>query len=188
MNDKKSGKVDAKKMKLISDIVWGWELGKMSWINSLLQWRIMLIMFKDNFIILERNKKNIVNDNVDIIVGYAFIVPVKVTSENDLIKNERKCSHFNRWKLFGKKKYFYLSEIIIHEEYRNTKEFLKIFNNIIEYCKANNISVIYTTAVSNYSRKILRNKRLSKYVELLEVKEEHREVYKINVGNYVSSL
>ncbi len=58
---------------------------------------------------------------------------------------------------------------------------------IIDYCISNNINYLYTTAVSDYSRKIFRNKKFSKYAKLIAVKEEEREVYMINVCEYIKN-
>lgn len=182
---KNQNKNQAKEMKLISDIVFGWDLGKISWTTSLVHWKIVLKLFKNNFIVLRKERLNVALDQINSLIGYAFLVPVKVKSEEELIKYERRCSHFEKWKLLGKKQFFYLSEVILHSEYRNSKEFINMFNMIINYCENNNVDLIYTTAVSDYSRKLLRNKRISKYVTLLATKEEEREVYKISVGEYI---
>ncbi len=55
----------AKEMKLISDIVWGWDLGKLNWTISFYQWIITLLLFKNNFLLVHRQRTNLINEQVN---------------------------------------------------------------------------------------------------------------------------
>lgn len=177
----------AKEMKLLSDIVWGWDLGKLSWTVSLREWILMLLLFNNNFITLRKNRINVEGDQVQSMIGYSFIVPVKIKNELELVDKERSCSHFKMFKKIGNKKFYYLSEVILHSEFRGTKEFYRMFNEILSYCVENNIDVLYTTAVSDFSRKIMKSKKMKGYAELLDIKENNREVYKIKISMYLNN-
>lgn len=179
-NQLKKGVVQGKELKLLTDIIWGWDLAKLNWMLTEDEAEFIVQRYHDKIFPLYHKKIAVTGECIDSLVGYGMLVPINMTV-SELIEGERSCSHFETWDSDGK--LHYLSELGIHKDYRfSGLSFMKILKMIILYCRENEIEVFYTTAVSDESRAILSNKRIEKAVKLLAEKEEGRKVYKIEVN------
>ncbi len=172
-------KPSAQEYKLLTDIIWGWDLGKLSWMLSEEESRDMIDNWSDCIIPCYRKSLNVANEEISRLVGYALVVPISM-DEEELIQKERSCSHIETWDREGKS--IYLSEIAIAKEYRGTRVFLEIMNNLYKFAKLNNITTIYTTAVSDDSRLLFANKANKFNAIKLATKEENREVWKLTLN------
>lgn len=172
--------ISAVQFKLLTDIIWGWDLVNLNWIMSEDEAELITSKYQDNIIPLYTIRNSVTEEKIEMLTAYAMVVNVDMTVE-ELIENERKCSHVEYWDNNGK--LHYLSEVAIHKDFRsNGKSFIRLMKEVMIYCKSNNIETLYTTAVSDDSRLILANKRLKESVRLLAEKEEGRKVYEIMIN------
>ncbi len=168
----------AEEYKLLTDIIWGWDLGKLSWMLTEQESNEMIDNWSDCIIPCYRKSTNVANEEISRLVGYGLVVPINM-NEDELIEKERSCSHIETWDRNGQS--IYLSEIAIAKEYRKTRVFLEIMNNLYKFAKLNNINTIYTTAVSDDSRLLFANKANKFNAVKLATKEENREVWRLTI-------
>lgn len=172
-------KIETKEFKLLTDIIWGWDLGMIDWMLTEEEASEVTEVYQDNIIPLFKTRISVTEEEFDYLVGYALIARLDI-DEAELIEKERICSHIENWTVDGD--LYYLSEVAVHKDYRaNGISFMRLMTGVIKYCKDNNVDIIYTTAVSDDSREIMTNKLISHAVTLLEIKEENRQVYKIDI-------
>ncbi|TLG71293.1 hypothetical protein [Culicoidibacter larvae] len=166
-------------LKLLSDLVWGDEFGRIRWMSSEEEWQELYAQHSDRILYVTRQAEDFQGIQYEKVVGMLIVVfpdGSLVYDEAAIVKNERVLSHPEHWRSSGP--ICYLSEIIIHPSYRHTgvlADLLEQFNN---WCQSHDIVEFYATGVSTAGQQVLERFDNSK---LISTKEENRKVYRITI-------
>lgn len=76
---KSSRKVEAKEFKLLTDIIWGWDLNKLNWILSEEDAEFITKAYQSNIFPLYNKRTAVTGETIDALTGYALLVPINMT-------------------------------------------------------------------------------------------------------------
>lgn len=172
-------KYQIEQIKLLSDMIWGEEFGRLDWLESNEEWIDIVNQFGSNILTVTRESADYLGNRYQKIVGLLIVAFPKgelVKDEHAIVENEWYLSHSDMWKQTGS--VCYLSEIIIHPSFRGGKVLKELMKKFDDWLTEHQIVRFYATGVSIEGCRVIE--RFPK-AEVLKVKTDSRVVYRISM-------
>lgn len=174
-------KYKIEQMKLLSDLVWGDELGRVDWIQSTEEWTEMIDQFGSNIITVEGECRDYVGNCYPKIVGLLVVAFPKtdmVQNEQAIIENEWYLSYPKNWMKTGP--VCYLSEVVVHPRLQGSYVLKELIAKFHEWLKEHDVHQFYATGVTDEGCTLLEK---FENAQIIARKADNRMVYRISIDN-----